>query len=126
MYMATKQAILERQFSDLNAAYRTAFHRWVLELHHCQAFPKQETGESGKRQVCDEAAAAESDYRVQRDRLAEFLLTPAPVLAEQTRRRIVRLAYHLWEEAGRPEGTAESDWYRAERMTLRMDTANPS
>jgi hypothetical protein len=29
--------------------------------------------------------------------------------------QIALYAYHLWEERGRPLGTPETDWFRAER-----------
>jgi Protein of unknown function (DUF2934) len=29
---------------------------------------------------------------------------------------IAALAYHLWVERGRPEGSAEEDWFRAEEI----------
>ena len=31
---------------------------------------------------------------------------------------IERLAYHLWEERGRPEGTSVEDWTRAQEILL--------
>jgi len=33
---------------------------------------------------------------------------------------IAKLAYQLWEERGRPLGTAEGDWYEAERQLLQL------
>jgi DUF2934 family protein len=30
-------------------------------------------------------------------------------------RRVAELAYRYWEQRGRPCGTSEQDWYRAER-----------
>jgi hypothetical protein len=30
--------------------------------------------------------------------------------------QIEKLAYHFWEERGRPEGSPDEDWYRAERI----------
>jgi hypothetical protein len=38
---------------------------------------------------------------------------------------IAMLAYHLWEERGRPIGSPEIDWDRAEE-TLRRGKANPA
>lgn len=40
--------------------------------------------------------------------------TPDPGLVE-------RLAYALWEERGRPDGSADDDWLRAEQL-LREDS----
>ena len=39
---------------------------------------------------------------------------------------IARLAYSYWEGAGRPSGSAEEDWLRAERdLQLGSDSAPP-
>ena len=35
-----------------------------------------------------------------------------------THDQIAQLAYQLWEERGRPEGSAEEDWLRAEKQLL--------
>jgi hypothetical protein len=43
----------------------------------------------------------------------------APSLAavpEPDREAIAELAYRLWKERGRPEGTPEEDWYQAEDL----------
>ncbi|MBS1793127.1 MAG: DUF2934 domain-containing protein [Acidobacteria bacterium] len=34
-------------------------------------------------------------------------------------RQIEQLAYLFWEERGRPEGSPDEDWYRAERYIFR-------
>lgn len=40
---------------------------------------------------------------------------------------IARLAYQIWEERGRPIGSAEADWYEAERrLQIRGATMPPS
>lgn len=33
--------------------------------------------------------------------------------------QIAKLAYQFWEERGRPEGSADEDWLRAERQIFR-------
>jgi Protein of unknown function (DUF2934) len=35
---------------------------------------------------------------------------------------IAKLAYQFWEERGRPEGSSNEDWFRAESRLLRMTT----
>ncbi len=59
-------------------------------------------------------------YREARNSLAAFLIgrpIPAAPDAEAARRlRVERVAYLLWHNAGRPAGTAESDWNRAEQL----------
>ena len=40
---------------------------------------------------------------------------------------IARLAYQIWEERGRPIGSAEADWYEAERqLQIRGEAMPPS
>jgi hypothetical protein len=58
-------------------------------------------------------------YRERRDALAQFLLSRATKGAPASlahRAQVERLAYQLWEEAGRPSGRAEEHWYLAERL----------
>jgi|HubBroStandDraft_3_1064219.scaffolds.fasta_scaffold1805181_1 hypothetical protein len=40
-------------------------------------------------------------------------------------KRISERAYELWVERGRPEGSAEEDWYMAEREIEGPKTAEP-
>jgi len=40
---------------------------------------------------------------------------------------IAKLAYQIWEERGRPAGSAEVDWYEAERqLQIRSGAMSPS
>jgi len=55
----------------------------------------------------EEARAA---HNAARDRLAEHLTS--------REHRVRNTAKMIWEFSGRPEGTAESDWYRAEKVWL--------
>ena len=77
-------------------------------------------------------------YRECRERLARFLISLRPageseaavdlqtVSGWMTSRRapgagdyedeVQALAYRLWEEAGRPTGTSQEHWYRAEQL----------
>jgi hypothetical protein len=114
----------QEDFTELDQAYRLAFRKWTLQLHNLQAADDPQS-----RQAHDLFEAAESDYRQQHDRLAGYFLTGtrfsrmfappgAKPLTDEQRRAIERAAYRLWEEAGRPAGTAESDWLRAERIVL--------
>ncbi len=38
-----------------------------------------------------------------------------PQLSDAEREQIEKLAYQLWEERGRPLGTLDDDWFRAEQ-----------
>ena len=76
--------------------YDEAFRRWSSALR---------SGTDGA------PARAERLYRQRRDALASIILQCN--VGPQTG-AVERLAYSLWQRAGRPTGTAESDWYRAE------------
>jgi hypothetical protein len=56
---------------------------------------------------------------VQRDtggQLASRTLVPEPLLDEETKRQqIARLAFSIWRQHGCPVGSAERDWFEAER-----------
>ena len=44
---------------------------------------------------------------------------PVITVFAPTHEEIARLAYAYWEARGRQHGSAEEDWYRAERELLR-------
>ena len=60
-----------------------------------------------------DVAPAERQYHETRDALFRHLMNRAH---EDEHPAIERLAYTIWERAGRPDGTAESDWYSAEAL----------
>jgi hypothetical protein len=131
--MPSTKAALE-DFSELDQAYRLAFRNWSSQIHHLQAVADHPIDEQESRQAHHLVEAAESDYRDRRDRLAGYILTGTRFsrlfpkdrdssLTEEQRSEIERVAYRLWEEAGRPDGTAESDWLRAERIVLDREKA---
>jgi hypothetical protein len=39
---------------------------------------------------------------------------------------VAKLAYHFWEDRGRPMGSSEVDWYRAEREVETPPQVMPS
>jgi hypothetical protein len=63
-----------------------------------------------------------------RDRLAKVLSVtlpfPSAAPAESEERHVRNTAQLLWEMAGRPDGTAESDWVRAEHLIRSASQAN--
>ena len=63
---------------------------------------------------------ARAAHNAARDRLAKHLSAPLPaglsVPAESEENHVRNTAQLLWEMAGRPAGTAESDWIRAEHL----------
>jgi ribonuclease I len=44
--------------------------------------------------------------------------TPGSEAFVSNHERIALLAYKYWEERGRPAGTSQEDWFRAEREIL--------
>lgn len=67
------------------------------------------------------------NYNLRRDILTEELLKSAPALpvpaADSIQTRVREVAELRWELAGKPEGTAEEDWYRAEEIVRLAEAA---
>ena len=87
---------LATEYQSVRDAYDEAFRQWSNVL--CSG---------------DDAMNAERLYRQRRNTLAGVILEPNAGLPSAA---VKRLAHSLWERAGRPAGTAESDWYRAEAL----------
>ena len=58
--------------------------------------------------------AAEQEYHERRDALSKFIMSTTRGHVHES--SVQRLAYILWEKAGRPPGTAEFDWHNAEAL----------
>jgi hypothetical protein len=119
----------QTQLSDkhlLSRAYRDAFEQFKYEARRL--------AEIDARARYD-AAAAESallrveqarlTYRESRDMLASMLLSPDQrrvFWAVPEASRVKGLAELFWVMAGKPQGSAEDDWYRAERVVRRASS----
>ena len=71
---------------------------------------------------------ARMDYNAARDRLAQHLAGRISVIdlksiAVPEQRRVRETARLLWELAGKPKGTADSDWHRAEHLVRAASAA---
>jgi hypothetical protein len=55
----------------------------------------------------------------------QVLTVPLPVF-EPNAESIAKLAYQLWFERGRPEGSPEVDWFHAESLLRSPKTINAS
>ncbi len=97
----------EIQLQRLLVRYRTAFRHWSAAVSRSQSRALRDA--LARRRARGSAEAAQSAYRDSRDSLAAFFLTAQ-------RSRVRRLAYQLWERAGRPRDSAEADWEHAERL----------
>jgi len=132
VYLVMGAAAPEREirFGALRRAYEDAFRGFSLQVHLLQSLMSQPptdggTFEEAKRRV----EQAHFAYRESRDLLAQFVQPHGEAGAAASSRyaqsgdreldqksRVERLAYQLWEEAGRPAGRAVEHWYLAERL----------
>lgn len=132
-------------YGRLRAEYDAAFDRlrvahWELQSIRQQLSPDK-MAEEAARQRADQAMGV---YRACRTRLADFLISRQPVgrpavwvsaqplgvwtvgidrraagskdSAPGRRDEVQDLAHRLWEDAGRPMGSADAHWYRAEEI----------
>jgi hypothetical protein len=110
------------QYSELDNSYRVSFRSWASRVEQLHQLEDQHSPPAEVASAETEAALAERAYRDNRNRLVQFILvasTHSSVprrLTPAQHQEVERLAYRLWEEGGRREGTAEDDWYRAERL----------
>ena len=107
--------------------YRSAFREFAEKVRQARALMKASNPD---RQAIDaallELETARVTYNHRRDILAQHLLSSAPVPSDTLRPtadRVRAVAELRWELAGRPEGTAEDDWYRAEEIVGRSAAA---
>ena len=125
-------------YGRLRAEYDAAFDRlraahWELQSIRQQLSPDKMAEEAARQRV-DQAMDV---YRACRTNLADFLISNQPVgsqfrgvrsvginrraagskdSAPGCRDEVRVLAHRLWEDAGRPLGSADEHWYRAEEM----------
>jgi hypothetical protein len=113
----------ESRYSQLRAEYQAAFGEFARCVHMLQSLSAQSGVTEEQLEACrvrvEEALRA---YRESRNRLAALILTGETGEGDRgtvSRAAVERLAYHLWEEAGRPAGRAQEHWYLAEQLTTR-------
>lgn len=114
--------------------YRQAFRDFSEKVKHVQDLTAQPNPDQGAIDVAlVELERSRVAYNACRDAVAEQLLpTPAreiipsvaPDSTESYADHIRGFAELLWEGAGRPDGTAEEDWRRAEEIIRRAAAAN--
>lgn len=105
---------------DVWQAYREAFDDFAQKVRQVQLLAAHPGVE---QQAIDRALleleTAHALYNVTRDTLAEQYL-PSAAVGQDTPHDHVHnvkdLAALRWEMSGRPEGTADDDWYRAEEI----------
>jgi hypothetical protein len=128
------------EYERLRADYNAAFARLRAEESRLQSVAEQSPMDAA-------AEAAMAAYRECRERLARFLISLRPAGESETsvdfqavsgwmtarespatgstegaggrEDEVQALAYRLWEEAGRPIGSPQEHWYRAENLLRR-------
>lgn len=101
-------------------AYERAFHEFsarVTQLQNLTTDPHPDKNKIEATLV--EVEKARRIYDRNRDALAQLLLPPSKrtlPTTDRTKERVRSIAELLWETAGRPEGTADDDWHRAEEI----------
>jgi hypothetical protein len=107
--------------SSAAQAYRTTFGEYASRLEALQRLIDSDTASRERIEAATLAVEeARLAYNAARDRHAKELVrasaqkaaSDGPAGDDQVR----RTARLLWEVAGRPEGTAECDWERAEQL----------
>jgi hypothetical protein len=111
-------------YTDLAAAYRATFQEYSNKLEVLQRLMSAGDN-SGDRATIEatllEVETARIAHSCARDTLARELIRTTSALsappARGVRQSNIRdIAQLLWELAGRPEGTAEGDWQKAEKL----------
>lgn len=100
--------------------YRSAFEDFSQRAQRVQYLTEHPSGD----RKAFEAALLELEkahlaYNQARDAFVRSLLPPAPAPPDQQQDHVhdvQAIAELLWEGAGRPTGTAEEDWHRAEAI----------
>ena len=105
---------------DVWEMYREAFDDFAQKVRQVQLLAARPGVE---QQAIDKALleleTAHASYNASRDILAEQFLPSSAAGHDNPRthvHNVKNLAALRWEMSGRPEGTAEDDWYRAEEI----------
>jgi hypothetical protein len=106
------------------ADYRNAFTEFARKVRQSQALM---SASNPDWQAIDRALLelekARVNYNQHRDVLAQQLLSFSVKTASDSTSRVREIAELRWELAGKPEGTDEENWYRAEDIVRRSTAA---
>jgi Protein of unknown function (DUF2934) len=108
-------------------AYREAFADFAKKAQHVQTLSAQSNVDARTMEAALlELERAHVQYNQRRDEWVQHLLPGAAVKQAEIERAhadcVRSIATLLWENAGRPEGTASEDWRKAEEI-VRQATA---
>ncbi len=124
-------------YRRLRSAYDHAFQQLAREVRQLSRLQTlSSVGNQNVSAALEQVAAAERCYVETRNALADFLLSrqaegdvtapsPKPIPDEQARASIQEQAYFLWENAGKPRGNDQANWYRAEARVFSSASAAP-
>jgi hypothetical protein len=106
---------------EVEAQYRDAFEDFSRKAQHMQLLTAQQnTDKKTFEDALFDLERAHLAYNQARDTFLQSLLpesTPIPADDDKNRTGDVPLIAELiWEGAGRPDGTAQEDWRRAEAI----------
>jgi Protein of unknown function (DUF2934) len=110
--------------ASVEEGYRSAFEEFSRKAQRVQSLTEHPTGDRKAFETALlELEKAHLEYNEARDALVRSLL-PGSVkernrVAADHRGDVQAIAELLWESAGRPTGTAEEDWRRAEAIVQR-------
>jgi len=72
-----------------------------------------------KKKVCKKVAKKKAVAKPSKKAIVRVVRSVPPPPAAPTHEQIARLAYELWERRGRPFGSSDEDWVRAEEELRR-------
>jgi Protein of unknown function (DUF2934) len=108
--------------ASVKGAYRSAFEDFSRQAQRVQFLTEHPTGDRKAFEgALLELEKAHLAYNDARDALVRSLLPAVPDhpqarAVQDHRQDVPAIAELLWESAGRPTGTAEEDWQRAEAI----------
>ncbi len=130
---STTQSQLE--FRRLYSAYQDAWKRLRVEVGRWQTGVSNGIDGVAVEEARNRVARAEAAYRESRNKVAEYMMArSAGRLGSDAQPRdrsdtvgggqfrVERLAYQLWEDAGRRDGDSQADWYRAEKIVQKSQS----
>lgn len=105
------------QYERLRAEYNAAFARLRMDATAEAAMGAyRECRERLARFLISLRAAGESEAAVDFQAVSAWMTTRKTPVAGDREDAVQALAYRLWEEAGRPAGSSQEHWYRAEKL----------
>ena len=108
--------------SEVWAAYDAAFQDFSEKVRNLQRLTDQPAASPAEIEAAVLAVEkARMAYSRARDAAAELLLdspltSSLPPKVKLSQVHTAEIAELLWERAGKPDGTADADWYRAEEI----------